>query len=122
MPKKPSKGAGGYTEFLTFNRMPFPEVQDPMGGSISVPVELFTTWGAFEPVGSVEFPESHKRWSETTARFRIPYPDYTLIPARDSVSMEFDETVSPPNVSTWNIVGSYGTRFETCVECTEKPQ
>lgn len=100
--------------------MPFPEVQDPMGGSISVPVLLFETWGAFEPSGSDEFEEAHKRWSETTTVFRIPYPDYALDPRRDEVVMAFDEEISPPNISTWNVLGSFGDRFETLVAAREK--
>lgn len=117
--KKPSKGAGAYTEFLTFNRMPFPEVMDSSGGSISVPEFQFSTWGAFEPIGSDEFPAAEKRHSETTARFRIPYPDYPIDPARHQIVMDFDESVSPPNTSTWNVLGAYGDRFETTIEVSE---
>lgn len=114
--RKNQKGAGVYTEYLSFYRLPKPETQDSMGGSISTPELLFETWGAFEPMNSDEFPAAEKRHSETTARFRIPYPDYTLDPGRDSVQMVFDEEASPPNISTWNVVGDYGDRFETIVE------
>jgi hypothetical protein len=115
-------GSGSYEHWLEIQRLPKPETQDSMGVATDTPELLFETWGAFEPIGSREFPEAQKRHNETTARFRIPYPDYTLDPQRDRVMMVFDDTVSPINSSTWNILGAlpaHGQRFELLLEVSE---
>lgn len=117
MPKR--KGAGKYTEYIQFIRMPKPPVLDAIGGEIGVPVHHFYSYAAFEPAGSDEFFVAHKRHSEATARFRIPYQEITIDPALHQIVLTFDETASPPNVSTWNVLGAYGDRFEITIEVTE---
>lgn len=115
-------GAGKYDNWITFQLMPKPEVQDSMGASISVPADHFESWAAFEPIGTREFPEAQKRHAETTARFRIPYPDFTIDPARHQIVMDFDDESSPPNSSIWNIHGAMpekGKRFEMVIEVSE---
>ncbi len=117
-----TKGAGAYDQWLTFSKLPVVEEQDPMGGPISAYAFHFNAWGAFEPIGSREFPVAQKRHAETTARFRIPWPDYAVDPARHRIEMAFDETTSPPMTSTWNIHGALpvkGLRFELLIEVSE---
>lgn len=114
--------AGNYDNYIEFWRMPNPETLDVMGASISEPALRFASWAKFEPVGTREFPEAQKRHAETTARFRIPYPDYSIDPALDEIRQEFDSTTSPETRSTWNIHGAMpkdGRKFELIVEVSE---
>lgn len=117
MPKR--KGAGKYTEYLDFHKMPNPSAQDTIGAPIGVPVHHFYSYGAFYPKGSDEFNATNKRWSETTAVFAIPYQDISINAGTHQIVMNFDPTTSPPTTSTWNVLGSYGDRFETIVEANE---
>lgn len=115
-------GAGKYDQWLVFQKMPSPEPQDSMGGSIGVPVTQFSAWGAFELIGTKEFPEAQKRHAETTARFRIPYPDFSIDPARHQIAQVFDAEISPPLSATWNVLGATpvdGRRFEMLIEVSE---
>lgn len=115
-------GAGKFDQWLVFQKMPSPEVQDSMGGSISVPATQFSTWGAFELIGTREFPAAQKRHAETTARFRIPYPDYSIDPARHQIVQVFDADISPPLSATWNVLGATpvdGRRFEMIIEVNQ---
>lgn len=115
-------GAGKYDTWLQFYRKPKPETLDVFGASTSVPEFHFESWGAFEPVGTREFPVAHKRQAETTARFRIPWPDYAIDPARHTIQMIFDEASSPQMASTWNITGVMpddGRKSEMLIEINE---
>ena len=113
------KGAADYSQWVAFLRMPNPPTQSDTGMPNSVPVVHFYAWAAYEPVGSREFPASYKRNAESTARFRIPYNGITIDPALHTIQMIFDDTASPPAISTWNILGvwpSHGERFEITIE------
>jgi hypothetical protein len=112
-------GAGPYNVWLIFQRMPNPESQSETGQAIGVPVTHFETPGEFQPAGSKEFPSAYKRNSEAQVRFRIPYPDVLVDPLLHRIVMEFDEDNSPPDISTWNILGVEavgGQKFELLVE------
>lgn len=112
-------GSGTYEHWLVFMRMPDPEAQSETGQAIGVPLVHFETPGAFEVVGSREFPQAYKRNAETQARFRIPYPDVLVDPLLHRVVMYFDEDNSPPDISTWNILGVEpvrGQKFELLIE------
>ena len=116
------KGAGGYNHWLIFQRMPDPQAQTDTGQPAGVPVTHFETPGAFETAGSREFPSAYKRNAETTARFRIPYPDVTIDPRLHKIVMYFDEESSPPDISTWNIIGVEpvsGDKFELSIEANQ---
>jgi len=115
-------GTGKYEHYIEIWRTPNPETLDTFGASVSVPALRFASWGAFEPIGTREFPEAQKRHAETTARFRIPYPDYSFDPALDTIRLDFDDTTSPPTQSTWNIHGTVptdGRRFELTIEVSQ---
>lgn len=112
-------GSGDFTEYVQFLKMPAPSEQDTMGAPSSTPQHHFYSYAAFQPVGSDEFPSSEKRWSETTARFIIPYQTIVIDAGTHTIRMTFDSWSSPPNVSTWNVLGAYGDRFETTIEANE---
>lgn len=114
-----NSGSGGYDQWLSFYKMPAIETFDSFGSSISEPELQFETWGAFDPLGGFEFPESEKRNASALARFRIPKPDYLITPATHTILMVFDPYLSPPDVSTWNVLSvwpSNGNQWEVTIE------
>lgn len=69
----------------------------------------FEVWGAFQPSGSSFFPESWKRFSQSTTRFviRYPLPDKQLIDvALHRIRLVRDYT-DPPETSIWQIFPPY---------------
>lgn len=117
--KSHRSAAGSYDQWLIFEILNNGDERNEFGDPVEGYHTHFETWGAYEPLGSREFPATDKRNAESTARFRIPYAGYTLDPAKHRVVMEFDLAASPPNSSTWNVIGAYGDRFETIVEVNE---
>ncbi len=72
----------------------------------------FEVWGAFEPLGSREFPAVQKRHEQTTARFRIRYRN-DVDPALHRISYAG---------KAWNIHGPIdlgGRGVELHIEATE---
>lgn len=116
---KTRAGAGSFKEYIQFLKLASPSEQDTMGAPIAEPSHHFYSYAAFEPLGGDEFPANQKRWAETTARFIIPYQKVVIDAGTHTIVMTFDATSSPPNVSTWNILGAYGDRFQTIVEVNE---
>lgn len=49
------------------------ETQSGSGNITETWATAFTVYGAFEPIGSDEFPTFNKRHAKSTARFRIRY-------------------------------------------------
>jgi hypothetical protein len=71
-------GAGRKTRLITLERLPDANTddKDDFGEVIGDPVaDIEDIRSAYEALGGREFPESQKRNSETTARFRIDYRD-----------------------------------------------
>ncbi len=87
---------------LYFQAKTVPEVQDKFGAPQEDWADLFDAPGAFEPVGSREFPAAHKMNSETTARFRIRYRS-GIDPDKHRIRFVLDADCSPPTSSYWNI-------------------
>lgn len=116
------QGSGSYDQYLEFYRMPTPETFDSFGSSVSVPEFHFAAWGKFEPLGGYEFPESHKRHASALARFRLPKPDYLVKPDLHQILMVFDATMSPPDTTTWDVLGvwpSSGNQWEVTIEVNQ---
>jgi SPP1 family predicted phage head-tail adaptor len=97
------------------------ETQDSFGAPVESWTDAFTVPGAFEPLGSSEFPGVDKRYAETTARFRIRYRN-DIDPDRHRIVFAMDPDASPPNESIWNIqppLPVEGKRFELWIEASE---
>ena len=102
-------------------------VTDPTTDSFgNAPEDLqtdFECWGAFEPLGSREFPAFEKRFSQTTARFRIRYVQgRTIDPAKHTIVFVHDNEASPVETSRWDIfppLPADGKRWEMIIEAVE---
>lgn len=109
---------------LTFQRKT--ESRDSFGAVHEDWVDDFTIWGAFEPIGSREYPVSAKRFAESTARFRVRYIDVqkrTIDPDFNRILLIFDANASPAVQSIWDIwppLPLDGKRFELHIEAKER--
>lgn len=65
--------AGPLHQRLVFQVKVIPEEQSRSGAIQEEWTTDFTVYGAFEPLGSDEFPAFNKRHAKSTARFRIRY-------------------------------------------------
>jgi head-tail adaptor len=106
---------------LYFQVKTVPETQDKFGAPQEDWADSFEVWGAFEELGTREFPASHKVNPETTARFRIRYRA-GIDPDKHRIRLVLDADYSPPASSYWNIqkpkaVG--GRLQEMRIEATE---
>ncbi len=116
--------AGRLRHRLIFQSKPLPEDQNTFGDALEVWTDAFTLWGAFEVVGSREFPVAHKRFAESTARFRVRYRSELGDPkAADKYRIVFtlDANSSPIATSTWNIQTPMpvdGRRIEMYIEAS----
>lgn len=63
--------AGGYDKRIWIQSKT--ETQSDSGNVTETWSNLYNVAAAFEPLGSREFPIDHKRYAESTARFRIRY-------------------------------------------------
>lgn len=122
---KAAKGASQYRQRITF------EVKTKTYDSLGAEVE---TWAAddtigtcgvvgaaYEPLGSREFPDSWKRYDETTARFRIRYQP-GIDCDRHRIVMVFDADMCPALTQTFDIfppLPSNGQRRELTIEAKE---
>lgn len=95
--------AGSLDQIITIERKTVPERQDSFGAAIEVWLPRFVNIRAsFEALGSSEFPTFEKRFSETTARFRLRYIagiDSNL----DRIRWIQDRSTSPIIITTWDI-------------------
>lgn len=95
--------AGSLDQIITFERKTVPERQDSFGAAIEEWLPRFVNIRAsFEALGSSEFPTFEKRFSETTARFRLRYIagiDSNL----DRIRWIQDRSTSPIIITTWDI-------------------
>ncbi len=106
---------------LYFQAKTVPEVQDKFGAPQEDWADSFSIPGAFEPLGTREFPSSHKINSETTARFRIRYRS-GIDPDQHRIRFVLDADTSPPVSSYWNIqkpVAVGGRLAEMLIEARE---
>lgn len=87
---------------LIFQVKTVPETQDKFGAPQEDWADSFEVPGAFEPLGTREFPSSHKVNSETTARFRIRYRS-GIDPDKHRIRFVLDADASPPVSSYWDI-------------------
>lgn len=95
--------AGSLDQIITIERKTVPERQDSFGAAIEEWLPRFVNIRAsFEALGSSEFPTFEKRFSETTARFRLRYIagiDSNL----DRIRWIQDRSTSPIIITTWDI-------------------
>ncbi len=117
--------AGDRPHLVIFEAKTIPETQNSYGEPVEVWAEAFRDWAAFEPAGSREFPMAHKRFAESTARFRVLYRSELGDPkAADKyrIVMTIDPYTSPVVTSTWNITTpqpAEGRRIEMHIEASE---
>lgn len=100
--------AGQLNQVIVIEKKLIPETQDSFGA----PQEDWTPdtdlmgaaqmLAAFEPLGSNEFHTAWKRFSETTARFRIRYVA-GLDPDKHRITWIHDRDASPVVTSIWDI-------------------
>lgn len=115
--------AGTLRHRLTFQVKPRgeDETKDTFGSIDDSWATDFEVMGAFESVGSREFPTEWKRHDETTARFRIRYKA-GIDSARHRIMMTFDEYASPSDITYWDIFPPLpfaGKRRELIIEAYE---
>lgn len=94
-------GAGRYRHRIVFQLKT--QTQDTFNAEVGTWADSFTVWGAFEPVGSREFPMAFKRHEETTARFRIRYRK-GIDPAKHRIRFDLDPDIQgSTNEDDWRI-------------------
>lgn len=93
---------GDYNRRLMFQEKT--QTQDENKALVETWADWFPCMGAYEPAGSREFPVRIKRFTETTARFRVPFmPGRTIDPSKHRIVMTFDPTANPAVQSIWDI-------------------
>lgn len=63
--------AGPLHNLVTFQVKTIPDPVNSFGEPVEDWADSFQVWAAYEPLGTREFPIAHKRFAETTARFRV---------------------------------------------------
>lgn len=94
---------------------------DSFGTRIETYSDDFTVPGAYEPLGSREFPANQKRYAETTARFRIRYKT-GIDPERHRIRFTMSPDAEPVVYQTFNIfppLPTGGKRVELLIEAVE---
>lgn len=93
---------GGYDKWITFQVKT--QTQDENKALVETWADWFSCFAAHEPAGSIEFPIRIKRFTETTARFRVPFmAGRTIDPSKHRIVMTFDPTANPAVQSIWDI-------------------
>lgn len=109
---------------LSIQTKVIPEAQDDYGAPIEdwTTLPAVTVQGAFEPIGTREFPSFQKVSAQTTARFRIPSPNFVIDADKNRIVMITNYSSSPIGVSIWDIHGSFpvnGKPYEILIEVSE---
>ncbi len=81
------------------------KTRDSFGDQLEEWVTEFTVWGAYQPVGSLEFHESWKRFAESDGRFivRYPLPVLAIIDSANYQVLLIRDFTSPVETTTWMI-------------------
>jgi len=104
-----STGAGAYDRRVVIQEKT--ETQSDTGAIVETWADLLNLAAAFEPLGSREFPVDQKRYSESTARFRLRY--------RSDIDNDIHRIVYQGK--TWNIYPPLiiGRNVELRIEASE---
>jgi len=112
--------AGELDQLLTFQKRT--KTRNSFGDQVETWPTDFEVLGTFEPIGSALFPETWKRFSESTARFLVRYPT----PAKIEVALHrivlVRDATSPVETTTWEIFPPYavsGKPFMVYIEASE---
>lgn len=102
-------GAGAKSDLIVVQSVTITE--DEYGAPVETWADSFSVFAEYQPAGTREFPVSHKRVAETTARFIIWY--------REDIHAATHRIVARGKV--WNIAEPLGDhrRIETMIEASE---
>lgn len=113
--------AGTFQHLLSFESKPIPEERDEYGRANDAYSPEFEEWGAFEPIGTREFPSFQKVHQEATARFRIRYrPGIVADKYRIVLTLDYDS--DPIEQTIWRILtpmAANGKIRELIIEATQ---